>query len=78
MCHDAKGSIEMEWFDDEVFAEFCRKRDLVPERYLSFYIRWIKRFVHLSSSRGISAVPGSAFDVAPDHSSSNYVMTHVM
>lgn len=48
----------MEWFDDEVFAEFCRKRDLVPERYLSFYIRWIKRFVHLSSSRGISAVPG--------------------
>jgi len=48
----------MKWFDAEQFAEFCRKRDLVPERYLSFYIRWIKRFIHLSSSRGISAVPG--------------------
>ena len=45
MCYDAKGSIEMEWFDDEVFAEFCRKRDLVLEKYLSFYIRWIKRFI---------------------------------
>lgn len=41
----------MEIFDDHRFAEFCRKRELVPEKYLSFYIRWIKRFLFLEGER---------------------------
>lgn len=35
----------MEVFDDVVFADFCHKRNLVPEKYVLFYIRWIKRFL---------------------------------
>jgi integron integrase len=41
----------MEVFDDHGFAGFCRKRELVPEKYLSFYIRWIKRFFLLEGER---------------------------
>ena len=65
----------MKWFDTERFAEFCRKRDLVPERYLSFYIRWIKRFIQLSGSRGISAVPGEG--VGKDEDRLLFFMEHL-
>jgi hypothetical protein len=41
----------MEVFDDHRFAGFCRKRGRVPEKYLSFYIRWIKRFLLLEGER---------------------------
>ncbi len=39
----------MKWFDDEPFTGFCRKRGVVPEKYLAFYLRRIKRFLLLES-----------------------------
>lgn len=41
----------MKVFNDEKFAEYCRTRGLVPEKYLAFYIRWIKRFLLMGGER---------------------------
>ncbi len=35
----------MKTFDDVGFVEFCRTRNLVAEKYRSFYVRWLRRFL---------------------------------
>ncbi len=34
----------MKVFDDAKFVTYCRRRGLVPEKYLSYYVGWIRRF----------------------------------
>ena len=35
----------MEVFDLKPFSEFIQKRKLVPEKYLAYYVGWVRRFL---------------------------------
>jgi integron integrase len=48
----------MELFDDIEFMKFCRVRDLVPDKYISFYVYWIKQFL-LRSADELPGVDGA-------------------